>query len=174
MALLVPNISFDGKPVELQLSCPYVALIDPMALDGFRDELQELEGHTPAEQRALLAAMTPPLRIGIHEIGSFRPGVYRVALRDFASAKGHDDDPGIVDIDSGTMVLADLAHLAALARAFTWDRYDLALQAPPEDDTIFREIEAEVGGQFFALLMGTAGTPFDGDGAFRLRAASPL
>jgi hypothetical protein len=159
--------------VQLQLSCAYLALVDPMALDGFRDELQELEGHSALEQRALLAGMVPPLRIGVHEIANFRPGLYRVALTDFICVKGSAEDAGVVDVDSGTIVLTDLAHLARVARSFTWDRYDLALQAPPEDDVIFREIEAEVGGPFFALLMGAAGTPFDGDGAFRLRNTAP-
>jgi hypothetical protein len=167
------NVSFDGQAVTLQLSCPYIVLIDPLALDGLRDQLQSLEGRTSTDQRALLEALSVPLRIGVHEVKDFRPGFFRVTLSDFEYVKGPARDPGIVEIDSGTMVLADLAHLASVARVLTWERYDRALQAPAGDDTPFHEMEAEVGGPFFAVLSGSADSPFKGDGAFRLLSTAP-
>ena len=172
MGVRASNVSFNGDPVDVELTSPYVVLIDPLALDGLRDRLQRVSQLPPVEQRRLLQELSQPLRIGLHEVKDFRPGVYRVDLGHFERA---DDspDPRTVDIDSGTMVLADLVHLARVARVLTWERYDNALQAPPGDDTAFAEMRTDVGGSYFALISASADGPFDGDGAFRFRDGAP-
>ena len=172
MSVRASNISFDGAPVELELTSPCIVLIDPLALDGLRTQLQKV-GQVPlVEQRRLLREQSQPLRIGLHDVTNFRPGVFRVSVADFERA---DDspDPGTVDIDSGTMVLADLAHLARVAQVLTWKRYDLALRAPSGDDTAFMAMRSELGGPFCAVLSASGDTAFDGDGAFRLRDNAP-
>jgi hypothetical protein len=167
------NVSFGSEPVKLQLSTPYIVSIDPLALDGLRDRLQLLEGRTPTEQRQLLKTLSVPLRIGLHEVKDFRPGLYSVSRNDFEAIEGSEADERVVDVDSGTIVLADLAHLARVARVLTWERYDRALQAQPGDDSAFRTMERELGGPFFAIVTGSVDSSFQGDGAYRLRSASP-
>jgi hypothetical protein len=166
------TVSFNGESVELQLTFPYMVLIDPLALDGLRDELQQISGGAPEQQRRALQGLQSPLRIGLHEITSFRPGLFRVSLDDFEKAS-KSADPRAVDVDSGSVVLADLPHLSRLAEVMTWERYDLALQSPVGDDTAFLAIQSEVGGPFFALISASADAAFDGDGAFRLRDGTP-
>jgi hypothetical protein len=167
-----PIVSFNGESVEVQLTSPYLVLIDPLALDGLRTELQETAAVAPEEQRRILRAMQSPLRIGVHEIMNFRPGRFRVSPNDFQKASSSADS-GVVDVDTGSVVLADLPHLARLAEIMTWDRYDQALQSPVGDDSAFLSIQAELGGLYFALISASADAEFDGDGAFRLRDGAP-
>lgn len=164
--------SFEDEPAELQLNSSCVVLIDPLALDGLRDELMQI-GEAPVEQqRGLLQKLWSALRIGLHDVADFRPGLYRVARSDFEKTEDKDK-PGVVEIDSGTVILADLSCLARLAQVLTWERYDEALQAPIGDNSRLEAIRAEVGGPFFVWISGDASTPFSGDGAFRLLPHAP-
>ena len=42
MGVRASNVSFNGDPVDVELTSPYVVLIDPLALDGLRDRLQRV------------------------------------------------------------------------------------------------------------------------------------
>src|SRR2546430_17721997 len=118
MGVRASNVSFNGDPVDVELTSPYVVLIDPLALDGLRDRLQRASQLPPVEQRRLLQELSQPLRIGLHDVKDFRTGVYRV---DLGGIERPDDppDPWIVDIDTGTTVLAALVHLGLDARVLT-------------------------------------------------------
>lgn len=168
------NVSLKGEAVRLQLTSPNVVLIDPLALDGLRDKLQALEGRSVTERRQLLASLSVPLRIAVREVKDFRPGFYRVSPYDFEDARGSGAHPDVVDVDSGSMVIADLDHLARVAKVLTWARLDLALRGPVGDRTEFRKIEKELGGPFFAFLTSSSDSPFVGDGSYRLRAGAPV
>jgi hypothetical protein len=78
----------------------------------------------------------------------------------------------VFGVDSGTVVVIDIAALEKVARALTWDRYDALLQSPPGDDSALEALNREVGGPWFAIVLADAGAAFSGDGAFALRAAS--
>ena len=93
-----------------------------------------------------------------------------VGLNCFAAAKDTDLDPGVFEIDTGTVIVIDGHALSAVARALTWDRYDAFLQSPLDDDSVLTQIYQETGGPRFAIVTADAASPFSGDGAFRLRA----
>lgn len=167
------NASFDGRPVQLSLQSDFLVLIDPLALDGLASDLIALGTARPEEQAVRLAALGERgLRIGLHQVPHFRPGDYRLDLNSFESADARDGS-GVFDLDTGAVVVIDLAAIAPVARALTWDRYDQLLQAPPGDDALLDAINAEVGRPAFALLSGDAASPLSGDGTFRLRATEP-
>ena len=155
---------------SVALSSSSVVLIESLALDGLRQQLQSLEGRPPTEQRRLLTSLSKPLRIGVHELANFRPGFYSLSLDDFEPAGATDRDARIADVDSGALVVADLAHLARVASVLTWERYDKALQAPQGDYAEFQAVQRDLGRSFFAILHGSVGRGFEGDGAYRLRA----
>src|SRR5688500_10776855 len=105
MSASPPIVSFNGESVEVQLTSPYLVLIDPLALDGLRTELQETAAVAPEQQRRILRAMRSPLRIGVQEIMNFRPGRFRVGPNDFQKASSSAEssaDSGVVDVDSGS------------------------------------------------------------------------
>ena len=166
------NSSFDGRAARIQLESRYVVLIDPLALDGLSDQLAQI-GALPVSQQLpeLQALAEHGLRIGVQEVEIAGPGLYQVGLDSFEAAGAAQSDPGVFDIDTGTVILIDLHALSAVARAFTWDRYDALLQAPPDDDSMLAAINDEVGGPRFAIVSADADSPFTGDGAFRLRAS---
>jgi hypothetical protein len=167
------NASFDGRPVLLRLESNHIVLIDPLALDGLSTQLVEIAALPLEEQFSRLAALSQHgLRIGVHTTNA-SPGTYEIGLDAFEACESTDVGAGIFDIDSGTVVLTDLAALGSVARAFTWDRYDALLQAPLGDFSILEELNAAVGGPRFAIVSGDSGTPFTGDGSFRLRLGIP-
>jgi len=77
-------------------------------------------------------------------------------------------------VDSGAVVIIDLTILEAVARAFTWERYDALLQSPPGDDSAVDALIHEVGSGGFAIVSADAARPFSGDGAFRLKHDHPV
>jgi len=168
------NISFDGRPVERQLVSAEIVLIDPLALDGLSTELQHVAAVPATERFQLLRKLPTALRIGAHLVPEFRPGAYAIGLDDFEpTGAGSADDAGVVDVDTGTLVVIDLAYLRRVARALSWDRYDALLQSPINDDSALRELISDVGGPFFALIGASATAAFDGDGEFRFRSGAP-
>jgi len=163
------NASLDGGAVRLELQSPRLVLIDPLALDGLRDELQAVSAAPPAEQPGMLRALAAQgLRIGLEELAAFQPGAHQLDLDSFQQADARDPHPGVFETDTGTVVVIDLAALAAVARTLTWDRYDQLLQSPLGDDSRLIAINADVGGPRFAIVSADATRPFSGDGAFRL------
>lgn len=61
-----------------------------------------------------------------------------------------------------------------VASVLTWERFDLALQAPVGDISPFTLMLAERSRPDFALLFADAETPFDGDGAYVLKSLTRL
>jgi hypothetical protein len=165
------NASFDGRPVRFQLQSNPVVLIDPIALDGLSSQLAEA-GEMPDSERfsKLQALADHGLRIGVQALVGAAPGIYEIGLDSFEAAEASDTDPSVFDIDTGTVIVIDGGALSAVARALTWDRYDVLLQTPVADDSILTEINGEVGGPRFAIVSADAESPFSGDGAFRLQA----
>jgi hypothetical protein len=168
------NASFDGRPVTLRIESPYLVLIDPMALDGLSSQLAELSAASQSDRLAALHAFGKyGLRIGVHSVGELPPGLYEIGLDAFEPSTSDQEDTRAFDIDSGTVVVIDLGALSAVAGVFTWDKYDLLLQAPVGDYAILEEMNHAVGGPRFALIAADASTPFTGDGAFQLRTGTP-
>jgi hypothetical protein len=131
-------------------------------------------GADPERQVELVRALgSRGLRIGVHRVAGFRPGRYRVDLASFCRAAERENGPGVFDVDSGGVVLIDLALLGEVARAFTWDRYEALLRAPVGDLSALQDMTAVVGRPGFAVLSASADSPFSGDGAFRLLADQP-
>lgn len=93
----------------------------------------------------------------------------RIGPTDLERVEHDDVDPRVVDVDSGTIVLVDLVHLPRVASVLTWERYDLALQAPVGDISPYTQMLAEPSRPDFALLFAAEGTAFDGDGAYLLK-----
>lgn len=167
------NASFDGQPAEFNLQSDTLVLIDPLALDGLASELIKLGAVCQQDQATGLAALGQRgLRIGRHRVADFRPGLYRVDLNSFRTTAA-EDGPGVFDIDTGTVVLIDLAALASVAQALTWDRYDRILQAEPGDHSLLNAINVDIGRPAFALVSADAVSPFSGDGAFELLESEP-
>jgi hypothetical protein len=168
------NASFDGELARLELKSSHVVLIDPLALDGLARQLAEICDGPVSDRTAKLAALGDlGLRIGLHQVPASGPGFYEVSPDSFESVDGDVTDSGVFDIESGTVVIIDVAALGAVARALTWDRYDGLLQLPVGDFSILEDINAELGGPRFAIVSAHDASPFTGDGAFRLRADMP-
>jgi hypothetical protein len=165
------NASFDGRPVRFQLESGHVVLIDPLALDGLSEQLAQI-GQLPESERfsKLQALGEHGSRIGVQTVGGAAPGMNQIGLESFEAADARDSDPGVFDIDTGTVIVIDGGALSAVARALTWDRYDALLQGSGEDDPILAELNRETGGPRFAIVSADAESPFSGDGAFRLQA----
>jgi hypothetical protein len=165
--LAVPGFRQRAAPVEIQATSRWLVLIDPLALDLARAPLMALATQPETTQRERLAALSAPLRIGVHEIQGFTPGRYRVDRDDIEPTPGKGAD--IVDVDSGAIVVTGLDCLAKLASVLTWERYDASLRA--NGAAMARQLQAEMGEARFAILSSDANTRFAGDGAYRLRRA---
>jgi hypothetical protein len=166
------NIAFDGTPVEFEAASGYVVLVDPLALDALAAEIAALAGQPLEARLRALAAVPGFLQVGVQAVPPGDGHRFRLTLDDF-EAVGEMTGPEIVDVDSGTMIVADLDALPRLAAVLTWDRYDWLLQAPLGDRTRDDAVTAEVGGPCFALVSGDADRAFGGDGAYRLRPGRP-
>jgi hypothetical protein len=165
--MVAKNVSHDGKPVEFLLSSPLVVVIDPLVLDGISVDLQALTPSAVEARPALLRALPGMMKVGMHRVDAFVQGSYSVGNEDIQPVDAALDEPGVFDVDSGTILLVDLIYLTRLAGAYV-DRYDSALGAPVGDDPPWLAIVDEVGGPFFGVLSGDLRTPFAGDGAYRL------
>jgi hypothetical protein len=177
------NISFDGSPVRIRLKSPLVALFDPLALDLIRELTQP---ETPFSVVEFLSrANSRYSAIACFEIADFRPGFYSLDPRDIKKFSDEDDDfdyesrelpetnaPDTVSsfpfaaVDSGALVIADIAYIAVLAGVMTWEEYDRGL----EDESVFGSITNKLGGPYFALIQGGCdlGIDFDGDGTYTI------
>lgn len=96
-----------------EVTSRWLVLIDPLALDLAQRALQALGGLPEARQRQRLAAASPHLRIGVHEIADFKPGRYRIDPDDLEPSTRAG--PDIVDVDSGAIAFTGLDRLPALA-----------------------------------------------------------
>jgi hypothetical protein len=160
----------DGE-VSLRLDSGLVVLIDPLALDGLKDLFTHEFAARLAADPSLVRTVPGFLRVGIHRMNPFAPGSHRVsrlAIEQVDDASSEEDD-GIFDIDTGSVVLVDVHHLASVANALTWERYDWALQAPSDDTSRWAAIAREAGGDVFGILDAESDSPFPGDGRYRLR-----
>jgi hypothetical protein len=190
------NVSFDGQPIEFWVSAPFIVLLDPLVLDGWSRDFQCLPIDLEDRIEFILSLPTS-MRVGVQEIAGFRPGLYRLSPQDFHQLRSDDRDDGDVDgeeseddvdrvnfagraaddrlfdIDTGSLIVVDLDHLGALARILPWERYDHAFQSPMGDDSRFEEVCYELGGAFFGIILSNVGTPFRGDGTYRLRKGAP-
>src|SRR5687768_17039648 len=129
------NASFDGEPVRLALQSQSLVLIDPLALDGLREELKAVAAAPATEQPGMLKALgAQGLRIGFETLPAFQPGMYQLDVDSFESVDARLPHAGVFQIDSGTVVVIDLSALAPVANTLTWDRYDDLLQSPVGDD----------------------------------------
>ncbi len=164
------NASFGGQSARFDLRTPQVLLLDPLALDGLRDELIELATLAPDQQRERIRALgTQGLRLGFQDVPAFEPGSYELDVYAFEAVDADAADLGVFQTDSGTVVVIDVGALEPVARVLTWDRYDALLQTPLGDDSALEALNREVGGPCFAIVSADASVPFSGDGAFRLR-----
>jgi len=171
--MVARNVSGGRESIQLQISSPLLALIDPLVLDGISPELQKLSPSEVAANPELVRALQGPMKVGLHRIEDFVSGTYRIANDDIEAVVSDQGDVGAFDIDSGTLILVDLSYLARLAQILTWEKYDLALQSPADDDSCWLRFIDELGGPFFGILWGGIDTPFRGDGTYRIRSGAP-
>jgi len=183
MATALINVSFDGSPVQFRLDSPLFACFDPLALDMIRDSLPP-DGHF--DVGALLERVTANFpAMACYTIEDFRPGFYALDPRDirkfgdeednFDYGAGEQAETEPVDkttsfpfaaVDSGALIVADVAHLPKLVTLLTWEQYDLGLQ----DNGVFVHIIEALGGPYFAVIHGGCmpGMEFDGDGTYTI------
>ena len=187
------NVSLGGQPIEFLVSAPFIVLIDPLVLDGWRTDFQSLPSGLEDRIEFILSLPTS-MHVGVQEIAGFKPGLYRLSPEDFEEGWSDDPDGGdedgdidaeesddevdwvdfggnavddrIFDIDTGSLIVVDLDHLGALARILPWERYDHALQSPKGDYSRFTEICDELGGAFFGIISSN-------DGTYQLRKGAP-
>lgn len=166
------NFSFSGEPIEFALSCPFVVLIDPIALDGLNAELQAISYSPLAERPKLIRLLPGFMRVGVEPIDRFHPGIYRLGNEDLEETDDQEA-AGTFDIDTGTVCVVDLNYLGPTAKTLTWQRYDNFLRSPTGDNSLWVEMTQEIGGFFFGMLSGDISTPFRGDGRYKLRSGAP-
>jgi hypothetical protein len=161
----------DDGEISFRLDAALIVLIDPLALDGLKGILNsDFAARLAADPRGILE-LPGFLRAGVHRVEPFTPGNYRISRRGVERIDGVDSesDFSIFDVDTGSLVLVDVHHLAAVAQALTWERYDWALQSPLDDTSRWKEIARDAGGGVFGILRGDYDSPFPGDGRYRLR-----
>jgi hypothetical protein len=168
----MPNVSFDGSPVEFEARSSHLVLIDPIALHALAADIAAIAGEPADVQVRALAAMPGLLGVGVQPVPPGHGHRFQLTLDDFEPA-GEATGPAVVDVDSGVVIVADLERLARIAAVLTWDRYDWLLQAPLGDVSRDQAITSEIGGPCFALIGGDASRAFAGDGAYRLRPGRP-
>jgi hypothetical protein len=171
----IQHSSENTESVEFLLETGLVVLIDPLALDGLRDTFDaQFASRLVADERTVLS-LPPGLRVGVHRVPAFIPGRYCLSRADIEEIEpgDGDDDPAVFDIDTGTLIAADIRCLPVLAQVLTWERYDWLLQSPVDDRSRWDEIVREVGGTMFCILDADIDSPFPGDGRYRLRPQAP-
>jgi hypothetical protein len=183
MASTLTNVSFDGSPVQFRLDSPLLACFDPLALDMICESLQP-DGHL--DVGALLERVAVSFAaMSCYTVEDFQPGFYKLDPRDiqkfgdeehdfdFSEGEHAETEPvdkstsfPFVAVDSGALIIADVAHLPKLVTLLTWEQYDLGLQ----DDAVFVKIIEALGGPYFAVIYGGCmpGMEFDGDGTYTI------
>lgn len=73
-------------------------------------------------------------------------------------------------MDSGALIVADLAQLPKLVGLLSWEQYDLGCQ----NDAVFGKTVEALGGPYFAAIRGgcMSGMEFDGDGTYTIAVGS--
>jgi hypothetical protein len=170
----IPNANL-GHPhsITFRLSSPDLLVLDLLALDAMSQDLRAIGNHSPALRLERLGAARGPLEIGLLRVEPFVLGQYTIGLNDFEAIDGATAGGHTFEIDTGTAVFVDVAYLAPVAAALTWDRYEQFLQSAVGDDSVWEDIIQEVGGAYFGLLIANADYPFGGDGFYRLRPGFP-
>jgi hypothetical protein len=159
--------------VAFRLSSPDLLVLDPLALDAMSKDLRAIGEDSPAMRRERLAVARGPLEIGLFRVEPFVVGQYEVGLNDLEAIDRATTEGHTIEIDTGAAVFVDVAYLAPVAAALTWDRYEQFLQSAVGDDSVWEGIIQEVGGPYFGLLIADADYPFNGDGSYRLRPGFP-
>jgi hypothetical protein len=167
---LLNTVSADGA-VRFVLRSRFLVLLDLAAFDRHREALQAMTTLNEDGRRRALDVLMPARRIGVREIASFTPGLYRVEPVDVEPARGRARD--IVRVESGAIVLTDLDALPALAKALTRKRYD-ALSGNTDRGATALRLWKAFGGPRFAVLEGRPRRAFTGHGAYRLRPGAPV
>jgi hypothetical protein len=174
MATVPTNVSFDGSPVQFRLDSPLLACFDPLALDMIHDfappgmllDVAVLLKRMNAHHSAMACYTIPHFHPGLftldpHDIKKFgdedEDFDYGEAEEQQAEAGDKSSSCPWVGVDSGTLIVADLAHLPEFGKVLTWETYDLALQ----HEEVFGEIVHALGGPFFAVMHGSC-LPRDG------------
>ena len=167
------------------MDSPLLACFDPLALDMIRDSLP---AGIPLEIGGLLERMNVNYpAMSCHTIPDFRPGMYTLDPRDIQKFGDEEQDFDYSDseqaeseptdkapcfpfaaVDSGSLIVADVAHLAKLVNLLSWEQYNLGLQ----DDAAFVKIVDAIGGPYFAVISSGCmpGMEFDGDGTYTIPA----
>lgn len=127
---LTKNVSDIKKPIEFQMSSSLLVLIDPLVLNGLGIELQKLVPSEVAKNPRMIRALPGPMKVGLHRVESFVPGIHSIENDDIEGVGDDQTDEGVFDIDTGTLIVADLDYLPRLARILTWETYDGALRSP--------------------------------------------
>jgi hypothetical protein len=180
MATTLTNVSFDGSPVVFRMDSPLLACFDPVALDVLRDLLLAA---APFDMAAILEQANANYpAMACYTIPDFRPGLFTLDPRDIKKFGDEDEDfdyggeqaesdpdntepsYAFAAVDSGTLILADVARLPKLVTLLTWEEYDKALGG----DGVFPRITEGLGGPYFAVIVSDSrlGMQFDGDGTY--------
>ncbi len=166
-------VSSDRRPIELELTSPFLVMADPAALEGLRG--LTLPAVPPAGREQIVAAFAAApvgFDVRVHEVPDFRPGTYRITFSDIVAttdeSRGHH-----ASVDTGALVFFDYARHAAVLEHLNREAYDLALQDATSDR--FEAITARIGSRSYAIMFGDADAKgdFKGDGAYRLAPAAP-
>lgn len=169
MGIKAKNVSSGDQNIEISMDSKYLVLIDLLVLDGLSIHFSSNPDPIVVNPIDFLAPYVTPLRIGVYEISEFKPGIYGFSARDLIAADPDEENPGVVYVDTGELVLVDFAHLSAVAKHLTWDLYDLHLQAPVDDDSIIISINKKVGGSYYGIIGADEDTEFDGDGCYKMK-----
>jgi hypothetical protein len=183
MAIPQTNVSFDGSPVQFRMDSPLLACFDPLALDMLGELL--LPGFPVDVSRLLERANANHPALACFMISDFQPGLYTLDPRDIRKFGNEDDDfdygedeqqpdKTVPDylftaVDSGTLLLADVAYLPKLVILLTWEQYDRSRG----DDTILPGIVEQLGSPYFAVVASDSrlAMEFDGDGTYTIPAS---
>jgi hypothetical protein len=180
MTTALTNVSFDGSPIQFRMDSPLLACFDPLALDMLG---KLLPPGAPADVAGLLErANANYLALACFTIPDFRPGLFTLDPRDIRKFGDDDDDLDYSEaeqethdrapdylfaaVDSGTLIVADLAALPSLVALLPWEKYDRFLG----DDTVIPSIIEGLGGPYFAVIVSDSqlGMQFDGDGIYTI------
>jgi hypothetical protein len=169
-----PNVSRDGAPVSFDLGPPVFVLADPAALAARREALVSATGRWWGELSERLRSSAPPHRIAVGDVSPNQDiAVFRFGGDDVEPATGGEPPGQVVDVSSGVLIAAAMACVPKLADILTSERVRQVLEAPAGDTAAARRLQDDVGRGCFAIVRGTPGQRFSGNGAYRLRPGAP-